>query len=130
MHIAVCDTLSALYRARPASVLYHPLDNPLQTAVLNLFVCKKWRFPNLVVGAITRESVRKALVNGIMADQVRLGILFECPLQWGLELITRLRPEGDINNHSAHQIISYLTTYAHPQMRKNVIYIRRRGGHR
>jgi len=38
-----------------------------------------------VVGSITRESVRKALVNGITADQ----------------------------------IISYLTTYAHPQMRKN-----------
>ncbi|KAI0277527.1 transcription factor Tfb2 [Russula aff. rugulosa BPL654] len=65
--------------------LYAYTDNPLQTAVLNLFVSIKWRFPNLVVGAITRESVRKALVNGIMADQ----------------------------------IISYLTTYAHPQMRKN-----------
>lgn len=65
--------------------LYAYTDNPLQTAVLNLFVSIKWRFPNLVVGAITRESVRKALVNGITADQ----------------------------------IISYLTTYAHPQMRKN-----------
>ncbi|KAF8485736.1 transcription factor Tfb2 [Russula ochroleuca] len=65
--------------------LYAYTDNPLQTAVLNLFVTVKWRFPNLVVGAITRESVRKALLNGITADQ----------------------------------IISYLTTYAHPQMRKN-----------
>jgi len=65
--------------------LYAYTDNPLQTAVLNLFVSVKSRFPNLVVGAITRESVRKALVNGITADQ----------------------------------IISYLTTYAHPQMRKN-----------
>jgi len=65
--------------------LYAYTDNPLQTAVLNLFVSIKWRFPNLVVGAITRESVRKALLNGITADQ----------------------------------IISYLTTYAHSQMRKN-----------
>ncbi|KAI0059239.1 transcription factor Tfb2 [Artomyces pyxidatus] len=65
--------------------LYAYTDNPLQTAVLNLFVTVKSRFPNLVVGSITRDSVRKALANGITADQ----------------------------------IISYLTTYAHPQMRKN-----------
>lgn len=65
--------------------LYAYTNNPLQTAVLNLFVSMKSRFSNLVVGSITRESVRKALANGITADQ----------------------------------IISYLTTYAHPQMRKN-----------
>ncbi|TFK50203.1 transcription factor Tfb2 [Heliocybe sulcata] len=65
--------------------LYAYTDNPLQTAVLNLFVSLKYRFPNLVVGSITRESVRKALANGITADQ----------------------------------IISYLSTHAHPQMRKN-----------
>lgn len=65
--------------------LYAYTDNPLQTAVLNLFVTLKSRFPNLVVGAITRDSVKKALANGITADQ----------------------------------IISYLTTHAHPQMRKN-----------
>jgi transcription initiation factor TFIIH subunit 4 len=45
-------------------------DNPLQTAVLNLFVTLKARFPNLVVGQITRESVKRALVNGITAEQV------------------------------------------------------------
>ncbi|KAG8212956.1 transcription factor Tfb2, partial [Butyriboletus roseoflavus] len=61
------------------------LDNPLEIAVLNLFITMKYRFPNLVVGMLTRESVRKALSNGISADQ----------------------------------IISYLTTHAHPQMRKN-----------
>jgi len=47
-------------------------DNPLQTAVLNLFVSLKYRFPNLVVGSITRDSVKKALMNGITADQVPL----------------------------------------------------------
>lgn len=45
-------------------------DNPLQTSVLDLFATLKYRFPNLVVGSITRESVRKALLNGITADQV------------------------------------------------------------
>ncbi len=49
----------------------HTPDNPLQTAVLNLFVSLKYRFPNLVVGMITRDSVKKALMNGITADQVR-----------------------------------------------------------
>ncbi|EKM57798.1 uncharacterized protein PHACADRAFT_171015 [Phanerochaete carnosa HHB-10118-sp] len=69
--------------------LYAYTDNPLQIAVLNLFVTLKSRYPNLVVGAITRESVKKALTNGITADQ------------------------------ASRQIISYLTTHAHPQMRKN-----------
>ncbi|KAL1949412.1 hypothetical protein VTO73DRAFT_8293 [Trametes versicolor] len=65
--------------------LYAYTDNPLQIAVLNLFVTLKSRFPNLVIGAITRDSVKKALASGITADQ----------------------------------IISYLVTHAHPQMRKN-----------
>ncbi|KAF9269270.1 transcription factor Tfb2 [Marasmius fiardii PR-910] len=65
--------------------IYAYTDNPLQTAILNLFVSLKYRFPNLVVGSITRESVKRALNNGISADQ----------------------------------IISYLVTHAHPQMRKN-----------
>ncbi|KAL0945453.1 hypothetical protein HGRIS_000943 [Hohenbuehelia grisea] len=50
--------------------LYAYTDNPLQTAVLNLFVTLKYRFPNLVVGTITRESVKKALQNGITSDQI------------------------------------------------------------
>ena len=54
-------------------------DNPLQTAVLNLFVSLKSRFPNLVVGAITRESVKKALANGITADQVRASCCQKAP---------------------------------------------------
>ncbi len=77
-------------------------DNPLQTAVLNLFVSLKYRFPNLVVGSITRESVKKALNNGISADQVFLHWI--------------CRPSFT----SCLQIISYLITHAHPQMRKNV----------
>ncbi|QRV90374.1 RNA polymerase II transcription factor B subunit 2 [Ceratobasidium sp. AG-Ba] len=65
--------------------LYAYTDNPLQTSVLNLFVTLKSRFPNLVIGHITRDSVKKALAKGI----------------------------------SAEQIISYLESHAHPQMRRN-----------
>ncbi|KAF8813494.1 transcription factor Tfb2 [Phlegmacium glaucopus] len=65
--------------------VYAYTDNPLQIAVLGLFVSLKYRFPNLVVGSVTRESVKEALSSGISADQ----------------------------------IISYLVTHAHPQMRKN-----------
>lgn len=64
----------------------------------------KSRFPNLVVGQITRDSVKKALANGITADQV-------------------CAPEHHILGASlpmAVKIISYLITHAHPQMRKNV----------
>ncbi|KAB5590646.1 RNA polymerase II transcription factor B subunit 2 [Ceratobasidium theobromae] len=64
--------------------LYAYTDNPLQTSVLNLFVSLRSRFPNLVVGHITRDSVKRALSKGI----------------------------------SAEQIISYLETHAHPQMRR------------
>jgi transcription initiation factor TFIIH subunit 4 len=76
--------------------------------VLNLFVSLKYRFPNLVVGSITRESVKKALDNGISAEQVRL--------QWFLVVFASITVDTG-------QIISYLTTHAHPQMRKNVCLI-------
>ncbi|PLW49662.1 hypothetical protein PCASD_02189 [Puccinia coronata f. sp. avenae] len=64
--------------------VYAYTSNPLQIAVLNLFLSLRYRFPNLVVGAVTRESIKTALSNGITADQV----------------------------------IMYLHTHAHPQMRK------------
>lgn len=57
--------------------------------MLNLFVQLRYRFSNLVVGAMTRESVRRALSNGI----------------------------------SAAQIISYLTSHAHPLMASKVLFI-------
>lgn len=63
---------------------YAYTSNPLQIAVLNLFTTLRYRFPNLVVGAITRESIKAALANGITASQ----------------------------------IVAYLSTHAHPQMRK------------
>ncbi|XP_064457313.1 general transcription factor IIH subunit 4-like [Ornithodoros turicata] len=42
----------------------------LQVALLGLFCEMMYRFPNLVVGVITRESVRQALRSGITAQQI------------------------------------------------------------
>lgn len=64
--------------------LYSYSNSPLQIAILSLFVHLKSRFANMVTGQITRESIRRALINGITADQ----------------------------------IIAYLETHAHPQMRR------------
>ena len=49
--------------------VYAYTANPLQIAVLNLFVHLKARFPNFVTGQITRESIRRGLTNGITANQ-------------------------------------------------------------
>ncbi|KAK7516716.1 putative TFIIH and nucleotide excision repair factor 3 complexes subunit [Phyllosticta citriasiana] len=64
--------------------LYAYTSSELQIAVLNLFVALETRFPNLVSGKLTKESVQRAITLGITADQ----------------------------------IISYLDTYAHPQMQR------------
>lgn len=61
---------SSVHKPTDLSHCHYLTENPLQTAVLNLFVSLKYRFPNLVVGTITRDSVRRALTNGISADQV------------------------------------------------------------
>lgn len=50
--------------------IYAYTNSPLEIAILNLFVHLKTRFPNMVTGQITRESIRKALFNGITADQI------------------------------------------------------------
>ena len=65
--------------------LYAYTSSPLQISLIALFTTLKYRFPNLVTGKITRQSVRRAIEMGITADQ----------------------------------IISYLSTHAHPQMRKH-----------
>ncbi|KAJ5747992.1 uncharacterized protein N7511_009688 [Penicillium nucicola] len=65
--------------------LYAYTSSPLQISLISLFTNLKYRFPNLVTGKITRQSVRRAIEMGITADQ----------------------------------IISYLLTHAHPQLRKH-----------
>ncbi|KAF2843145.1 RNA polymerase II transcription factor B subunit 2 [Patellaria atrata CBS 101060] len=66
--------------------LYAYTTSLLQIAVLNLFTRLSTRFPNLVSGKLTKESIQRAISYGITSDQ----------------------------------IISYLTTHAHPQMQKTV----------
>lgn len=65
--------------------VYAYTSSNLQIAILQLFARLQTRYPNMVAGKITRESIRKAVAIGITSDQ----------------------------------IISYLTTHAHPQMQKN-----------
>lgn len=65
--------------------LYAYTSSPLQISLIALFTTLKCRFPNLVTGKITRQSIRRAIDRGITADQ----------------------------------IISYLSTHAHPQMRRH-----------
>ena len=66
--------------------LYAYTSSTLQIAVLSLFTRMSTRFPDMVSGRITRESIRNAIHQGITADQ----------------------------------IITYLTTHAHPEMTKEL----------
>ncbi|KAH3902300.1 probable RNA polymerase II transcription factor B subunit 2 [Saccharomycodes ludwigii] len=50
--------------------LYSYSNSPLQIAILGLFVHLKTRFANMVAGQVTRESIRRALRNGITAEQI------------------------------------------------------------
>ena len=45
-------------------------DSELQIALIALFSELLYRFPNLVVAQVTRDSVQAAIANGITADQV------------------------------------------------------------
>lgn len=50
--------------------LYAYTDSPLQIAVIALFTRLSSRYPNMVSGRITRESVARAISHGITSDQV------------------------------------------------------------
>nr|CAD7455154.1 unnamed protein product [Timema tahoe] len=50
--------------------IYAYTDSNLQVALLGLFCELMYRFPNLAVGILTRESVRQALRSGITAEQI------------------------------------------------------------
>ncbi|CAB0039863.1 unnamed protein product [Trichogramma brassicae] len=45
-------------------------DSNLQVALIGLFTSLVYRFPNLVVGVLTRDSVRQAFKIGITAEQI------------------------------------------------------------
>lgn len=69
--------------------LYAYTNSLIQIAIISLFCKLQHRFPNLISGKLTKESVHRAVSQGI----------------------------------TSAQIISYLTTYAHPQMQKNKTFI-------
>lgn len=50
--------------------VYAYTDSSLQVALLGLFTEMLYRFPNLVVGVMTRDSVRQAFRGGITAEQI------------------------------------------------------------
>lgn len=54
----------------PFFQIYAYTDSSLQVALLGLFTELLYRFPNLVVGVMTRDSVRQAFRGGITADQI------------------------------------------------------------
>ncbi|KAL9012850.1 MAG: hypothetical protein Q9173_002419 [Seirophora scorigena] len=64
--------------------LYAYTSSPLQIAILSLFTRLSTRYPNMISGKMTRESIRRAINMGITGDQ----------------------------------IVDFLYTHAHPQMRK------------
>ncbi|KAJ3084037.1 RNA polymerase II transcription factor B 52 kDa subunit [Rhizoclosmatium hyalinum] len=51
--------------------VYAYTTSPLQIAVLSLFLTLKARFANMVIGILTRDSVREAYNNGISSDQIK-----------------------------------------------------------
>ncbi|XP_078455828.1 general transcription factor IIH subunit 4 isoform X1 [Lampetra fluviatilis] len=50
--------------------VYAYTDSELQVALVALFCEMLYRFPNLVVAQVTRESVQQAIANGITAEQI------------------------------------------------------------
>lgn len=50
--------------------LYAYTSSPLQIAVLDLFTTLKTRYPNMVAGRLTRQSIQKAVMQGITSDQI------------------------------------------------------------
>eukprot|EP01080_Neovahlkampfia_damariscottae_P003002 gene3002-5012_t len=50
--------------------LYAYTNSPLEIAILSIFVELQYRTPNLVVGLISRKSIREALTSGITSKQI------------------------------------------------------------
>ncbi|KAI3648646.1 hypothetical protein MP228_006500 [Amoeboaphelidium protococcarum] len=50
--------------------VYAYTDSPLKISIISLFTQINARFPNFVVGQVTRDSVRRALRNGITAKLI------------------------------------------------------------
>lgn len=84
--------------------LYAYSNSPLEIAILNLFVHLKTRFANMVIGQITRESIRRAFYNGITAEQV---IRFlESHAHPQMKLLAKEKLDKQIEFDSSHNINS------------------------
>lgn len=59
-----------------SSAVFPRVESELQIALIALFSEMLYRFPNMVVAQVTRESVQQAIASGITAQQV-------CPLGGG-----------------------------------------------
>lgn len=71
-HTDMSETHCALQDQSKCFFFYLCLtDSELQIALVALFSEMLYRFPNLVVAQVTRESVQQAISNGITAQQVR-----------------------------------------------------------
>ena len=64
------DTESGFIILETNYSLYAYTSNPLHISLLSLFLRLSSRFPNLLYGRITFESIRNALESGITADQI------------------------------------------------------------
>lgn len=123
--LMTCECLSTLLLVFAAFII----GSNLRIAVLNLFCSLKKRFQNLVIGNITRESVKRALANGITAEQASIDKTFAIENQIDhLAFVFILVSDSGLLSICSpffsfswsHQIIAYLTHHAHPQMSKNV----------
>jgi len=47
--------------------VYAYTSNPLYQAILRLFMREEYRFPNMIVGILTRESLKEAFLKKITA---------------------------------------------------------------
>lgn len=57
-------------RAASSPSAASPSESELQIALIALFSEMLYRFPNMVVAQVTRESVQQAIASGITAQQV------------------------------------------------------------
>lgn len=88
--------------------VYAYTGSQLRIAILNLFVTLKSRFPNLVVGQLTRDSVKSALSKGISAEQVRRALTLALTADHRIPLPPRA--SADVQERALLMAVPALTT--------------------
>uniref|UniRef100_A0A669BHV3 General transcription factor IIH subunit 4 n=1 Tax=Oreochromis niloticus TaxID=8128 RepID=A0A669BHV3_ORENI len=82
--------------------IYAYTNSELQIALVALFSEMLYRFPNVVVAQLTRESVQQAIANGITAQQYPHPLLYQIRL-WELERDRLQFTEGVLYNQFLSQ---------------------------